>query len=1098
MPYSESIDRLKGLFRELFRLDTADLDFGLYRMFRLKQAEIDAFLGKQLPAEAEHAFLAATGEEREKQRKQVQQLAKHVRESVADDAIVESGDPNPKYAEIKAIKEYAEARKQLQAIEVSEVQRSEVFNHLYSFFSRYYDGGDFIPRRFFGARPAYAVPYDGEEVFFHWANKDQYYVKSGEAFRDYSFTLNTLQGDYRVRFELGEATIPKDNTKGDTRFFFPRPGNVRFDSTSLTMSIPFEYRLPTEGEVARYGKNSKGQEVVFDETAPAILKAVADETLHSALAAPSPAGGRGEGAESPSLLRRRLTHFARKRSTDYFLHKDLGTFLRQELEFFIRDQIVHEADLEGDFEVKRRMLRVFRKLANTVITFLAQIEDAQKRLFEKKKFVLETRYLIPIRSVPRDLWKDVLANDAQVREWKELYSLDGPYKEALEELPTVVVDTRHFSSDFVVRLLESIEDLDEWTDGVLIHGENFQALNVVQERYKELVKSICIDPPYNRGGDFPYKDTYRHSSWTAMMANRVELAWRLLESEGALFSNIDENERDRLLTVLQSVFGSSNRIEELVWAQNTTHSQSPLYSTNHEYIEVFVRDRAAAEQAPTMFKERKPGFSELRALVSELNPHYPPVVEVEAAIKTLFARHIEEYKASLQEMGLEYNKEAKNQDPWRGLYNYSHAEYRDSKGRVVEEQDAATKEANLVIWRESDPSAPAQKQSETTRDDRNPNYRFYRPIHPTTRKPCSLPRRGWAWPLSWPDNTRDSFEALDQSERIVWGDYESKIPQYKRFLNEVETNVAKSFFHDYTDGEKEIAALFGGTGVFPTPKPTTLAARFVSQTCGTDGLVLDYFAGSGTTGHAVINLNREDGGRRKFILVEMADYFDTVLVPRIKKVMYTPQWKDGKPKRPATKEEAERTPRIVKVISLEGYEDALHNTFSPSSIDRISGRENAYRKVVGDEEYRLRYLLKLPVDHSDSMLDLAKLEHPFDYTIDVLTDTGPKPTKIDLMETFTWLYGLRVHRFFQWVNEKDSAERDKLGRVYQGILGADREGKKRVLVVWRDMTDIDPAMDREFLERKAGEIGPVEERWVNGDSAAKDFASLDALFKRLM
>jgi len=105
-----------------------------------------------------------------------------------------------------------------------------------------------------------------------------------------------------------------------------------------------------------------------------------------------------------------------------------------------------------------------------------------------------------------------------------------------------------------------------------------------------------------------------------------------------------------------------------------------------------------------------------------------------------------------------------------------------------------------------------------------------------------------------------------------------------------------------------------------------LAKRCVSLSDDyVDLVILDYFAGSGTTGHAVINLNREDGGQRKFILVEMADYFDTVLLPRLKKVTYTPEWKDGKPKRLATSEEAERSPRIMKVIRLESYEDTLNN-----------------------------------------------------------------------------------------------------------------------------------------------------------------------------
>ena len=131
-----------------------------------------------------------------------------------------------------------------------------------------------------------------------------------------------------------------------------------------------------------------------------------------------------------------------------------------------------------------------------------------------------------------------------------------------------------------------------------------------------------------------------------MMSERLELAWRSLQQEGAFFSHFDENERDTLRTVLDCTFGRNNRIQELIWAQNTTHSQSPLYSTNHEYIEVYVRDRISAERAPTMFREPKPGFAETMALVDELNPRYSPIAEVEAAIKALFERHIEEGRAS--------------------------------------------------------------------------------------------------------------------------------------------------------------------------------------------------------------------------------------------------------------------------------------------------------------------------------------------------------------------------------------------------------------------------------------------------------------------
>jgi adenine-specific DNA-methyltransferase len=129
---------------------------------------------------------------------------------------------------------------------------------------------------------------------------------------------------------------------------------------------------------------------------------------------------------------------------------------------------------------------------------------------------------------------------------------------------------------------------------------------------------------------------------------------------------------------------------------------------------------------------------------------------------------------------------------------------------------------------------------------------------------------------------------------------------------------------DNQEAAREIAAL----GLdFESPKPMRLFKRICELSTEHEGanLVLDFFAGSGTTGHSVINLNREDAGNRKFILVEMGGYFDTVLLPRLKKIIFTPEWKDGKPKRLSTPEEAERNPRILKIVRLESYEDALNN-----------------------------------------------------------------------------------------------------------------------------------------------------------------------------
>jgi adenine-specific DNA-methyltransferase len=291
------------------------------------------------------------------------------------------------------------------------------------------------------------------------------------------------------------------------------------------------------------------------------------------------------------------------------------------------------------------------------------------------------------------------------------------------------------------------------------------------------------------------------------------------------------------------------------------------------------------------------------------------------------------------------------------------------------------------------------------------------------------------------------------------------------------------------EGGKIVDDVFG-TKAYAYPKPVSLIRSFVRASTTQDQVICDFFAGSGTTGHAVINLNREDGGRRKFILVEMADYFDTVLVPRIQKVMYTPEWKDGKPKRLPTKVEIERTPRLVKVLRLEGYEDALHNLSTDETLKREEPRAKAHRDRLGDHAYRLSYLVRLPLEASASLLNLAALEHPFEYTIEVLTEDGPKVETVDLVETFNLLNGLHVERLETWVNDKDA-------RQYRAVKGRNRDGQ-RVLVLWRDMKGLDPATERRFLEGKLKSEGPFDEVLINGDTATPGIKSLDGLFKRLL
>jgi adenine-specific DNA-methyltransferase len=227
-------------------------------------------------------------------------------------------------------------------------------------------------------------------------------------------------------------------------------------------------------------------------------------------------------------------------------------------------------------------------------------------------------------------------------------------------------------------------------------------------------------------------------------------------------------------------------------------------------------------------------------------------------------------------------------------------------------------------------------------------------------------------------------------------------------------------------------------------------------------------------------LNREDGGRRKFILVEMGEYFDTVLLPRINKVTFTPEWKDGKPKRMATREEFERGPRIVKVIRLESYEDALNNI----TFDEESGQKAL--DLFGDE-YMLRYMLRWESKKSETFLDVEKLQTPFSYKLRIHRDGETREQPVDLPETFACLIGLDVE------TRKVYHDGQRRYLVYRGTT---RDGR-RMAVIWRETkgwSEEDYRRDADFVAEQRMAEG-ADEIFVNGDAFIPGARSLDGVFK---
>ena len=1068
---------------EMFQMDQADLDFGIYRIMNAKRDEISQFLEQDLLPTLRTTL----------QEFQPAGLADKQKELA--DAIANA-------KKLKIDPDSLEVVQQLKAelAEGGDLDRMEdqVYSDLYTFFSRYYQDGDFLSLRRY-KEGVYAMPYEGEEVKLHWANADQYYIKTAENFTRYAF--KTEKG--RVRFELSSASTERDNVKASSdneRRFILAEQPLKLDGDELV--ICFEYR-PDEEKRKQKELNTQAIEALLTLPEGALLTQAIGQWMQwrTALASTLPT----DKNKSRSVLEKHLTDYTAKNTFDYFIHKDLGRFLSRELDFYIKNEVMHLDDVESETAPRvasyLARIKAMRRIAHKLIDFVAQLENFQKRLWLKKKFVLDSQWLISMDRVPEDLYEEVCeaakkpvrtwvgAVRSQRDEWNELFALNDVLPagqplapEFLKANPSLVLDTSFLPKELVYRITASLADkgaLDEQTDAVLVHGENFQALRLLEPRYKEQIRCIAIDPPYNRLGDgFPYKDNYRHSSWLTMMRDRIGVAINYLRSDGALFSNIDENERDSLQSILDMTFGKDNRVEELIWAQNTTHSQSPLYSTNHEYVEVYARNRQIAEGDKKMFREPKPGFAEVMELIGELNKEFPDVKEIERQVDSLYKSHVAEFKDELEEIGLTYDEETKKQDPWRGLYNYNRAEYRDAGGKIVSNEIARRSGGIVRIWREDNPSTSAQKQAESTRDPLDVNFRFYRPVHPVTKKPCPHPKRGWLWPYKWPDTSRESFESMDAEGKIVWGEDETKVPQAKRFLHEVETNVAKSFFHDYTDGEKQLVSLFGQNGVFPTPKPTTLISRFVSQTCSRNDWILDFFGGSGTAGHSVVDLNRNDFGRRKFILMEAGDHFDRVLTKRIKKVMYAPEWADGKPKARPAEALGRGNPKIVKLLRVESYEDTCENL-------KLARSEDQQQLIEQTPELRNHYVLQymLEVESRGSLLSLDRFVDPFNVKLTISRNNETQQVEVDMVETFNQLLGLRVQATRQL---KDVVE----------VTGVTSSGES-VLVLWRnvnktDSTTLDDWFKKQAYSTRDSEFDLI---YVNGDNNLENLRRDDETWK---
>lgn len=987
----ENFDRLKTLLREMFQLDRGDLDFGLYRIMGMKAQEVTAFLDNDLLPQVKTKLNLTSAEQRNRLEEELQ--------DAKDKAFLLGVEPDSSPLVHKLRERLNEAKRDATA-------EADVYNHLVNFFERYYSEGDFVSQRRYsgGGESSYLIPYDGEDVKLHWANADQYYIKTTENYASYIFTVGRDAAARRVRFEIAAANNEKDNIKeanGNQRRFVLAKGRDVVKTEGEELVVYFEHRPLTKTEKKSWPGNGNGQQSKVNASiVEKILSSSAlDPNWKVLLAAPAPTQANGER----NILEQHVERYTAKNSFDYFIHKDLKGFLRRELDLYLNTEVLNLDALEQEYAVKvdRAMARVFstRHVGRKIIDFLAQLENFQKQLWLKKKFVLESHWCVTLDRISEDFYPEIAANEEQRREWGELLAINEiksdlgnggtgytePLNvEFLKANPFLVVDTRHFGKDFTDRLLEKLSEagaLDEQTNGLLIHGENFQALNLLQARYQKQVRCIYIDPPYNsKTTTIAYKNTYKHSSWISLMEGRLNLSKKLSALDGSHVVAIDENEQEVLGRLLSILFPDHAKICVSV-VHNKKGIQGTLFSYNHEYAFFCIpSDFSATNGMPVPEKEQE--FSNLRKWGRESeratarNCFYPIVVK---------GNEILEFGDVCAE---DFHPNAANvtKDDFVFVYpvDSQGVERKWRYARESVEKIRALLKVKVV-------KSTGEIQIEKAASER-------------------------------------AFKTVWSDAKYIAGDYGT------RWLTNLDLKVSQDLY----------------------PKSIHTVMDSILAISKEDSTVLDYFSGSGTTGHAVINLNREDGGSRRYILVEMADYFDTVLLPRIKKVVYSPDWKDGKPV------SRKGCSQIFKYIRLESYEDTLDGLeLTPPKDDLLA--QNAELA----EDYRLRYALGVETANSACLLG-KRFTNPFAYTLSVVRDGSRREVSVDLPETFNYLIGLRVE------------SRRRVNDVL-AITGVDA-GESQCLILWRDLEKTDNAsLDQWFKDNRQKFPDSLDLIYVNGD-----------------
>lgn len=425
-----------------------------------------------------------------------------------------------------------------------------IYTKLYNFFSSYLNE---TGTPFFYDTPMhkniYAKVYtNSKDTSLFYKTQNLYYVKSDTLYHDAEIT--SQDSKYTFIFDTSHFIPNADNAKNKAIFKFTIEENIRIyvlnDKESLK-ELPNVFKQNSSDLSDEFIKSLKDKKIQLQE----------------------------------EEIKKILSSYKRQNEIDFFIHKNARAFLQEQFNLWLCNYVLD--DITQWRQEKIEELNTLKKVAFTIIDYIADFEDELKAIWCKPKFAKKVEYVFSLDRIDSALLDSIINDEgfkAQIKEWQELRLIDESFDiknindEKYKFLP---LDTKHFSKTTKYKILSSFKDIESTLNGELIKSDNFQALNTLLPKYQNKVDLIYIDPPFNTGSDFEYKDKFQDSTWLTLMENRLELAKEFLSDRGSFYLHLDHNANYRGRELLNEVFGEENFRNEIVWHFRTYQGQVQDY-----------------------------------------------------------------------------------------------------------------------------------------------------------------------------------------------------------------------------------------------------------------------------------------------------------------------------------------------------------------------------------------------------------------------------------------------------------------------------------------------------------------------------------------